>query len=86
MGNLRKVFWPQERLTKGDLMRYYVQVSPFILPVVADRPLVMKRFPNGIEGKAFYQQRAPEPVPPGVRVEVVEGDEDVPNRLDRRQR
>ena len=48
--NLHKVFWPKE-LTKGDLMRYYVRVSPFILPVVADRPLVMKRFPNGIDGK-----------------------------------
>ena len=63
MSNLHKVFWPEGRLTKGDLMRYYVQVSPFLLPVVADRPLVMKRYPNGIAGKAFYQQRAPDPVP-----------------------
>jgi bifunctional non-homologous end joining protein LigD len=81
VGNLQKVFWPQERLTKGDLMRYYVQVSPFILPVVEDRPLVMKRLPNGIEGKAFYQQRAPDPAPDRVRVEAIEGDEEVPNRL-----
>jgi bifunctional non-homologous end joining protein LigD len=81
VSNLHKVFWPDGRLTKGDLMRYYVQVSPFLLPVVADRPLVMKRYPNGISGKAFYQQRAPEPVPGGVRVEVVEGDEGVPSRL-----
>jgi bifunctional non-homologous end joining protein LigD len=81
VGNLQKIFWPQERLTKGDLMRYYVRVSPFILPVVTDRPLVMKRLPNGIEGKAFYQQRAPHPVPAGVRVEVIEGDKEVPNRL-----
>jgi bifunctional non-homologous end joining protein LigD len=82
VGNLQKVFWPNGRLTKGDLMRYYVRVSPFILPVVADRPLVMKRYPNGIAGSAFYQQRAPEPAPPGVRVETVEGDHhDVPSRL-----
>jgi bifunctional non-homologous end joining protein LigD len=81
VGNLQKIFWPQDRLTKGDLMRYSVQVSPFLLPVVADRPLVMKRYPNGIEGKAFYQQRAPEPVPDGVRVETIDGDEEVPSRL-----
>ncbi len=81
VSNLHKVFWPEGRLTKGDLMRYYVQVSPFLLPVVADRPLVMKRHPNGIAAKAFYQQRAPDPVPEGVRVEVVEGDEGVPSRL-----
>ena len=79
--NLRKVFWPELRLTKGDLLRYYARVSPVLLPVVADRPLVMKRHPNGIGSKAFYQQRAPSPVPPGVRVEVVEGDEEVPSRL-----
>jgi bifunctional non-homologous end joining protein LigD len=81
VSNLHKVFWPEGGLTKGDLMRYYVQVSPFLLPVVADRPLVMKRHPNGISAKAFYQQRAPDPVPDGVRVEVVEGDEGVPSRL-----
>ena len=81
VSNLRKVFWPEPGFTKGDLIRYYVRVSPAILPVVADRPLVMKRLPNGVHGKAFYQQRAPSPVPAGVRVEEVEGDTDVPNRL-----
>jgi len=69
--NLRKVFWPELGVTKGDLLRFYVRVSPWILPGVADRPLVMKRFPNGVAAKAFYQQRAPDEVPPGVRVEVV---------------
>ena len=68
--NLHKVFWPKQKLTKGDLFRYYVRVAPFILPAIADRPLVMKRFPNGIAGKPFYQHRAAE-VPPGVRVEPV---------------
>jgi bifunctional non-homologous end joining protein LigD len=79
--NLRKVFWPGPKLTKGDLLRYYVRVAPAILPVVEDRPLVMKRLPNGIDGKAFYQQRAPSPVPGGVRVEELESDTDVPSRL-----
>ena len=68
--NLHKLFWPKLKLTKGDLMRYYARVAPFILPAVADRPLVMKRFPNGIAAPPFYQHRAPE-VPPGVRTEVV---------------
>ncbi|MQA30959.1 MAG: hypothetical protein GEU82_14190 [Luteitalea sp.] len=66
--NLHKVFWPRQQLTKGDLFRYYVHVAPYLLPAVADRPLVMKRFPNGVGGKPFYQHRAPD-VPSGVRVE-----------------
>jgi bifunctional non-homologous end joining protein LigD len=68
--NLHKPFWPKQKLTKGDLMRYYARVAPLILPAVADRPLVMKRFPNGVSAPPFYQHRAPE-VPPGVRTEVV---------------
>ena len=81
VSNLRKLFWPKLKITKGELMRYYVRVAPFILPVVKDRPLIMKRFPNGIDGKAFYQQRAPESVPPGVRTATIPGDKDVPSRL-----
>jgi len=78
--NLHKVFWPEGRRTKGDLLRYYARISPLILPVVDDRPLVMKRMPDGVTGEAFYQHRAPEPVPPGVRVETLP-DDDVPARL-----
>jgi bifunctional non-homologous end joining protein LigD len=82
--NLSKLFWPGLKLTKGDLLRYYVRVSPWLLPVVADRPLVMKRFPNGIKGKAFYQQRAPDEAPPGARIEVTEGEgEDGMERMPR---
>ncbi|MGE5837296.1 MAG: DNA ligase D [Acidobacteriota bacterium] len=72
--NLSKVFWPKLGITKGELMRYYVQVAPLILPCVDDRPLVMKRFPNGVAGPAFYQQRHPEKTPPGVRREVLPED------------
>jgi bifunctional non-homologous end joining protein LigD len=68
--NLQKVFWPKEKLTKGDLFRYYAHVAPALLPAIADRPLVMKRFPNGVGAPPFYQHRAPE-VPAGVRSEVV---------------
>jgi len=80
-GNLGKVFWPASGLTKGALLRYYAAVSPFLLPVLDDRPLVMKRLPNGVRGKAFYQQRAPDEVPDGVRVETLPDDGEVPSRL-----
>lgn len=69
--NLHKVFWPELGITKGDLFRYYAEVSPHILPVIADRALVMKRFPNGIHAKPFYQHRVQD-APEGVRVETVD--------------
>lgn len=68
--NLKKVFFPRRKLTKGDLMRYYVSVAPFVLPVMKDRPLVLKRFPNGVSSGSFFQQNAGEP-PEGVRVETI---------------
>ena len=76
--NLAKLFWPKLKLTKGDLLRYYASVAPFLLPVVADRPLVMKRFPNGVDDPvAFYQQRKQKERPPaGVRIEVLPPDID----------
>ena len=80
VGNLEKVFWPELKLTKGDLLRYYVRVSPYILPVVDGRPLVMKRYPNGINSQAFYQHRAPDPLPPNMPT-VSWPDDDVPSRL-----
>jgi bifunctional non-homologous end joining protein LigD len=68
--NLKKVFFPRRKLTKGDLMRYYVSVAPFALQVMKDRPLVLKRFPNGVTSASFFQQNAGEP-PEGVRVETI---------------
>jgi bifunctional non-homologous end joining protein LigD len=78
--NLAKIFWPGPSLTKGDLIRHYVRVSPFILPVVTDRPLVMRRFPDGITKEAFYQHRAPEKPVPGARIASLP-DDDVPSRF-----
>jgi bifunctional non-homologous end joining protein LigD len=69
--NLGKVFFRKKKLTKGDLMRYYATVAPLVLPVMKDRPLVLKRFPNGVGGQSFFQQNAGE-TPPGVRVETIE--------------
>jgi bifunctional non-homologous end joining protein LigD len=70
--SLRKPFFPEDGITKGDLMRYYADVSPALLPVMADRPLVMKRYPDGIGGPSFFQHKAPDEAPPAVRVEEVE--------------
>ncbi|PWT83966.1 MAG: hypothetical protein C5B57_05745 [Blastocatellia bacterium] len=81
VSNLHKVFWPRQKLTKGDLFRYYVEVAPYILPAIEDRPLTMKRLPNGISGQTFYQHRAPDQVPANVRVESVPGEETVPSRF-----
>src|SRR6185503_103027 len=71
ISNLDKIFFPRVKRTKGDLMRYYARMAPYLLPAIADRPLVMKRFPGGIDGKAFYQQKAPADAPRSVRVESV---------------
>src|SRR2546430_1483864 len=58
--NLEKVFWPDEGYTKGDFIEYYRAISPWMLPYLADRPLVLTRFPDGITGKSFFQKDAPE--------------------------
>jgi bifunctional non-homologous end joining protein LigD len=78
--NLHKMFWPAVAKTKGDLIRHYAKISPYILPVINNRPLVMKRLPNGVDGPSFYQHRAPDAPPPGVRLESLPND-DVPARL-----
>jgi bifunctional non-homologous end joining protein LigD len=72
VSNLNKVFFPKKKLTKGDLMQYYATIAPLILPTMADRPLVLKRFPNGVDKPqdAFFQQNAGD-TPPGVRVESI---------------
>jgi bifunctional non-homologous end joining protein LigD len=53
-GNLSKIFWPKEKITKRDLINYYYQAAPFIMPYLKDRPQSMNRFPNGINGESFY--------------------------------
>jgi bifunctional non-homologous end joining protein LigD len=74
ISNMGKVFWPKVKATKGDLFRHYVRVAPYLLPALADRPLVMKRYPNGVDAKPFYQHRAPDKVPAGVRIEQAESE------------
>jgi bifunctional non-homologous end joining protein LigD len=61
--NLDKVFWPDEGITKGDLIAYYEAVAPALVPHLRDRPFTMRRYPDGIAGKAFFQKDAPSHMP-----------------------
>jgi bifunctional non-homologous end joining protein LigD len=61
--NLRKPFWTERGIAKRDLLQYYVDVAPVLLPHLADRPMVMKRYPNGAAGDCFFMKRAPTPRP-----------------------
>ncbi|MGH7385937.1 MAG: DNA ligase D, partial [Candidatus Rokuibacteriota bacterium] len=69
--NVKKIFWPAEGYTKGDLIAYYERVAPLMLPYLRDRPLVLTRFPDGITGKSFYQKDAPDFAPTWVRTERI---------------
>jgi DNA ligase D len=66
ISNEGKVFFPAGGLTKGDLVRYYLDLAPFVLPHLRRRPFHMKRFPNGVEGDFFHQKRVPAAHPPYV--------------------
>jgi bifunctional non-homologous end joining protein LigD len=73
--NLKKIYWPAERYTKGEMIDYYRSIAPWILPYLRNRPLVMTRFPDGIDGKSFYQKDAPEFAPEWVRTEKIWSEE-----------
>lgn len=70
--NLTKIFWPKLGLTKRDLLQYYADVSPWLLPHLRDRAMVMKRYPNGIAGGFFFMKRAPSPRPDSVPICSIE--------------
>ena len=61
--NLEKLFWPEEGITKGDLLQFYAEIAPVLLPHLRDRAMVMKRYPHGVAGEFFFMKRAPEPRP-----------------------
>src|SRR5678809_1460609 len=61
--NLDKPFWPELGITKGDLIQYYADVAPLLLPHIRDRAMVMKRYPNGAYGEFFFMKRSPTPRP-----------------------
>jgi bifunctional non-homologous end joining protein LigD len=66
--NLRKVFWPELGITKGDLLQYYLDVAAALLPHIKDRAMVMKRYPHGAAGAFFFMKRAPVPRPPWIQI------------------
>jgi bifunctional non-homologous end joining protein LigD len=72
--NLEKVFWPELGLTKRNLLQYYADVAPVLLPHLRDRAMVMKRYPNGIHGKSFFMKRTPSPRPEWIETcEILHG-------------
>src|SRR5205085_2015256 len=77
LSNLDKPFWPDEGITKGDLLAYYQAVAPVLVPHLKDRPFTMRRYPDGAYGKAFFQKDAPKGTPawiPTARIEVTTRD------------
>jgi bifunctional non-homologous end joining protein LigD len=70
--NLQKPFWPELGLTKGDLLRYYLEISPVLLPHLAGRAMVMKRYPQGAGGPFFFMKRAPTPRPEWIETCSIE--------------
>ena len=65
--NLDKVLYPETGFTKGDLINYYIRVSPVLLPHLKDRPITLKRYPDGVEGPYFYEKKCPSHRPPWVK-------------------
>ena len=70
--NLKKLFWPELGITKRDLIQYYADVAPVLLPHLADRAMVMKRYPNGAAGEFFFMKRAPDPRPDWIELCSIE--------------
>ena len=70
--NLNKLFWPADGITKGDLIQYYADVAPVLLPHIRDRAMVMKRYPHGAGGEFFFMKRAPVPRPEWLRTCSIE--------------
>jgi len=66
--NLDKPFWNNPTITKGNLIQYYADVAPVLLPHIADRAMVMKRYPHGAAGDFFFMKRAPVPRPDWIRI------------------
>jgi bifunctional non-homologous end joining protein LigD len=72
LSNLDKVMYPEVGFTKGQVIDYYTRIAPAVLPHLRDRPLTLKRYPNGVEGQYFYEKRCPSHAPDWVRREVVQ--------------
>jgi bifunctional non-homologous end joining protein LigD len=73
LSNLDKVMYPEVGFTKGQLIDYYTRVAPAVLPHLRDRPLTLKRYPNGVDHQYFYEKRCPSHAPEWVRSEEASG-------------
>jgi len=71
VSNLDKVLYPKAGFTKGEMIHYYIQIAPVLLPHLKDRPLTMKRYPNGVEAEFFYEKNCPSHRPKWVRTATV---------------
>jgi len=71
VSNLDKVLYPKDGFTKGELINYYIQIAPVLLPHLKDRPLTMKRYPDGVEGEFFYEKNCPSHRPGWVQTAKV---------------
>lgn len=78
LSNLSKLYWPDDGITKGDLLTYYYNVAPLLLPHLRDRPLTMLRMPNGITGQSFYEKRVPSHAPEWLPTASVPGEDGKP--------
>ena len=81
VSNLDKVYFPKAAVTKGDLMEYYVHAAPVLLPLIANRPFILRRFPEGVARPSFFQHDAPDNAPASVRVELVPAEQGQQPRL-----
>jgi bifunctional non-homologous end joining protein LigD len=67
LSNLEKVLWPKTGFSKGEMINYYIKIAPVLLPHLKDRPLTMKRYPNGVDGEFFYEKNCPSHRPKWVK-------------------
>jgi len=70
--NLAKVLYPEDGFTKAEVLDYYQRISPVLLPHIANRPMTLKRYPEGVDGQSFFQKHAPAGTPEWVRTQDVE--------------
>jgi bifunctional non-homologous end joining protein LigD len=71
--NLDKIFYPKNQITKGQVIEYYIRLAPKMLPIIADRPLVLTRYPDGVEGEtqSFFEKNAPGGTPSWVKIKTI---------------
>lgn len=79
--NLDKLLWPEEGISKGELIKYFSEIAPVLLPHLKDRPLVLTRYPNGWQGKSFYQKNAPENMPSWISTAPLQSEKRIINYI-----